>query len=143
MDWCLGVFYESNQGAALDNPSFRPFTAPVPFRLIRHAVVSDWKFFLDKEDWLDAWARRHGHSAVHARNRAACRGARDATNPGPYCMSMGLRVRSVPGYRSALWSGDMASCRVNKCTWLRRSSALAVRGEAREVRRQIDEPHRD
>jgi len=62
----LGGFYERNDGAAIYNPNFRPFTAPVPFLLMRHAVISDWKFFLDNEDWLDLWARRYGESAVRA-----------------------------------------------------------------------------
>ena len=62
----LGGFYETNTGSALYNPGFRPFTAPVPFLLMRHAVISDWKFFLDKEDWLDLWARRFGEAAVQA-----------------------------------------------------------------------------
>jgi hypothetical protein len=62
----LGGFYETNEGSALYNPSFRPFTAPVPFLLIRHTVISDWKFFLDNEERLDLWARRHGESAVPA-----------------------------------------------------------------------------
>ena len=60
----LGGFYESNEGTAVYNPSFRPFTAPVPFLLIRHAVISDWKFFLDKDEWLNLWARHYGESAV-------------------------------------------------------------------------------
>ena len=62
----LGGFYERNDGSAIYNPSLRPFTAPVPFLLMRHAVISDWKFFLDKEDWLNLWARRYGESAVQA-----------------------------------------------------------------------------
>ena len=62
----LGGFYASNEGSAIYNPSFRPFTAPVPFLLVRHAVISDWKFFLDNEDWLNLWARRYGESAVQA-----------------------------------------------------------------------------
>jgi hypothetical protein len=62
----LGVFYERNEGAAIYNPSFRPFRAPVPFLLIRQAVVSDWKFFLDNEEWLNLWACRFQASAVHA-----------------------------------------------------------------------------
>ncbi len=62
----LGGFFETNQGAALYNSSFRPFTAPVPFLLMRKTVVTDWKFFLDKEDWLALWAHRHGRSAVPA-----------------------------------------------------------------------------
>ena len=60
----LGGFYETNEGSALYNPSFRPFTAPVPFLLIRPAVISDWKFFLDNEDRLNLWARRYGESAA-------------------------------------------------------------------------------
>jgi hypothetical protein len=62
----LGGFYESNDASAIYNPSFRPFTPPVPFLLVRHAVISDWKFFLDKDDSLNLWARRYGESAVQA-----------------------------------------------------------------------------
>jgi hypothetical protein len=40
--------------------------APVPFLFVRHGVISDWKFFLDNEDWLNLWARRYGESAVQA-----------------------------------------------------------------------------
>jgi hypothetical protein len=29
-------------------------------------VISDWKFFLDNEEWLNLWARRYGESAVQA-----------------------------------------------------------------------------
>jgi hypothetical protein len=38
----------------------------VPFLFVRHGVTGDWKFFLDDEEWLDLWARRHGASAVQA-----------------------------------------------------------------------------
>lgn len=62
----LGAFYERNEATAIYNPSFRPFTPPVPFLLMRPAVISDWKFFLDNEDWLRIWARRFGESAVQA-----------------------------------------------------------------------------
>lgn len=62
----LGGFYERNEASAIYNPGFRPFTPPVPFLLMRHAVVSDWKFFLDNEDWLSLWARRYGESGVQA-----------------------------------------------------------------------------
>ena len=62
----LGKFYERNERAAIYNPSFRPFTPPVPFLLMRHTVISDWKFFLNNEDWLNKWARRFGASAVQA-----------------------------------------------------------------------------
>ena len=62
----LGAFHDKNEGTAIYNPSFRPFTAPVPFLLLRPAVISDWKFFLDNEDWLNTWARRFGASAVPA-----------------------------------------------------------------------------
>jgi uncharacterized protein DUF6875 len=62
----MGGFYESNEAAAIYNRSFRPFTPPVPFLLMRHAVISDWKFFLDNDDWLNRWAHRSGESGVRA-----------------------------------------------------------------------------
>jgi hypothetical protein len=62
----FGPFYEGHEGTALYNSSFRPFRSPVPFLFVRHGVISDWKFFLDNEDWLNLWARRFGESAVHA-----------------------------------------------------------------------------
>ena len=62
----FGEFYEGNEGTALYNPSFRPFTSPVPFLFIRLGVISDWKFFLDDESWLDRWADRYGASGARA-----------------------------------------------------------------------------
>jgi hypothetical protein len=62
----FGPFYQGNEGTAIYNSSFRPFQSPVPFLFVRQGVISDWKFFLDKEDWLGLWARRFGESAVHA-----------------------------------------------------------------------------
>ena len=62
----FGPFYEGNEGTAIYNSSFRPFQSPVPLLFVRHGVVSDWKFFLDNEDWLNLWAGRFGESAVHA-----------------------------------------------------------------------------
>ena len=59
----VGAYLEP--GAA-PNSSFRPFRSPVPFLFVRQGVISDWKFFLDNEDWLSLWARRLGESAVHA-----------------------------------------------------------------------------
>jgi hypothetical protein len=62
----FGPFYQGNDGTAIYNSSFRPFQSPVPFLFVRQGVISDWKFFLDKEDWLNLWARRFEESAVHA-----------------------------------------------------------------------------
>jgi hypothetical protein len=62
----MGGFYEGNEGTAIYNPSFRPFTSPVPFLLLRQAIIGDWKFFLDNEEWLRLWARRYGDSGVQA-----------------------------------------------------------------------------
>jgi hypothetical protein len=62
----MGPFYEGNDPTAIHNPNFRPFTSPVPFLLMRRAVISDWKFFLNNEDWLKLWARRYGEAAVEA-----------------------------------------------------------------------------
>jgi hypothetical protein len=77
----MGGFHEGNEGTAIYNADFRPFTSPVPFLLVRQAVVSDWKFFLDNEDWLDRWARRYGEAAVrplaHELRRLPWRATRD------------------------------------------------------------------
>ena len=62
----FGPFYDGNQGTAIYNTSFHPFRSPVPFAFVRHGVVSDWKFFLDADDWLTRWAHRFGDAAVHA-----------------------------------------------------------------------------
>jgi hypothetical protein len=62
----IGEFYERNELTSIHNPAFRPFRSPVPFMLLRHADISDWKFYLDDEDWLRIWARRFPESAVPA-----------------------------------------------------------------------------
>ena len=62
----MGPFYEGNDGTAIYNANFRPFTSPVPFLLMRRAVVSDWKFFLNSEDLFDLWAHRYGKAGTNA-----------------------------------------------------------------------------
>ena len=62
----FGPFYQGNKGTALYNSNFRPFQSPVPFLFVRQGVISDWKFFLDNDDWLNRWAHRYGESAVRA-----------------------------------------------------------------------------
>ena len=62
----MGGFYEHHEGTAVYNRGFRPFRSPVPFLLMRHAVISDWKFFVDHDDWLNRWAHRYGESGVRA-----------------------------------------------------------------------------
>lgn len=62
----MGPFYEGNEGTAIYNANFRPFQSPVPLLLMRRAVISDWKFFLNDESWLGLWARRYGERAVEA-----------------------------------------------------------------------------
>jgi uncharacterized protein DUF6875 len=62
----FGPYYEGNQATAIYNPSFLPFQSPVPFLFVRHGVVSDWKFFLDDDEWLDLWAHRYGESGARA-----------------------------------------------------------------------------
>jgi hypothetical protein len=61
----LGAFHERNEGTAVHNTGFRPFRSPVPFLLIRRAVLGDWKFFLDDDESLSRWAHRFGVGAVH------------------------------------------------------------------------------
>jgi Domain of unknown function (DUF6875) len=62
----FGPYYEGNEGTAIYNSSFRPFQSPVPFLFVRHGVTSDWKFFLDDEEWLNLWAQRYGESGTQA-----------------------------------------------------------------------------
>jgi hypothetical protein len=62
----FGPFYEGNEGTAIYNAGFRPFQSPVPFLFVRLGVPSDWKFFLDNQDWLKHWGHRFGESAVDA-----------------------------------------------------------------------------
>jgi uncharacterized protein DUF6875 len=62
----FGPFYVGNEGTAIYNPDFRPFQSPVPFLFVRHTVVSDWKFFLDDDNWLGLWAHRFGESGARA-----------------------------------------------------------------------------
>jgi hypothetical protein len=62
----FGPYYEGNKGPAIYNSSFRPFQSPVPFLFVRHGVTSDWKFFLDDEEWLNLWAHRYGVSGTQA-----------------------------------------------------------------------------
>jgi hypothetical protein len=62
----MGPFYETSEGTAIYNATFHPFTSPVPFLLVRQAVVSDWKFFLDDPEFFDLWARRFGETGARA-----------------------------------------------------------------------------
>ena len=62
----FGPYYEGNEATAIYNSSFRPFRSPVPFLFVRNGVVSDWKFFLDDNDWLPLWAHRYGESGAQA-----------------------------------------------------------------------------
>jgi hypothetical protein len=62
----FGPYYEGNTGTAIYNSSFRPFQSPVPFLFVRHGVTSDWKFFLDDEEWFNLWAHRYGESGAEA-----------------------------------------------------------------------------
>ena len=62
----FGPFYEGNKGTAIYNSGFRPFQSPVPFLFVRHGVISDWKFFLDNDEWLNLWAHRYGESGARA-----------------------------------------------------------------------------
>ena len=62
----FGPYYEGNDATAIYNSSFLPFQSPVPFMFVRQGVISDWKFFLYNDDWLNLWAGRFGKSAVQA-----------------------------------------------------------------------------
>jgi hypothetical protein len=62
----FGPFYDGNDGTAIYNSTFRPFHSPVPFLLVRHTVLSDWKFFVEDDALLDRWARHFGSSGATA-----------------------------------------------------------------------------
>ena len=62
----FGPFYGGHQGTAIYNRDVHPFRSPVPFIFVRHAVLDDWKFFLEQADWFGHWARRYGESATQA-----------------------------------------------------------------------------
>ena len=62
----FGPYYAGNEAVAIYNSQFRPFQSPVPFLFVRYGVLGDWKFFLEKDEWLNLWARRYGVSAVQA-----------------------------------------------------------------------------
>jgi hypothetical protein len=62
----FGPYYEGNEATAIYNSSFRPFESPVPFLFVRHGVVSDWKFFLDDDEWLGLWADRYRETGARA-----------------------------------------------------------------------------
>ena len=63
----LGEFYEGDEGTAIYNASFRPIhvAGAVPVDEAG-AVISDWKFFLDDDEWLDRWAGRYEVSGARA-----------------------------------------------------------------------------
>jgi hypothetical protein len=62
----MGGFHEGNEGTRSTARAFGRSPPPVPFLLLRQAVIGDWKFFLDDEDWLELWARRYGESGPRA-----------------------------------------------------------------------------
>ena len=62
----FGPYYEGNEATAIYNSEFRPFESPVPFLFVRHGVTSDWKFFLDDQEWLNRWAHRSGEFGTQA-----------------------------------------------------------------------------
>jgi hypothetical protein len=62
----IGEFHERNDLPSVHNSDFHPFKSPVPFVLLRHANISDWKLYVDDEDWLGLWASRFPESAVPA-----------------------------------------------------------------------------
>jgi uncharacterized protein DUF6875 len=62
----FGPYYKGNKTTAIYNSGFLPFESPVPFLFVRHGVTSDWKFFLEDEEWLNLWAHRYRESGTQA-----------------------------------------------------------------------------
>ena len=64
--FAMGGSFRGNEATGIHNLTFRPFTSPVPFLLVRHGVIDDWKFFLESDEWLSLWAQRYGDSGARA-----------------------------------------------------------------------------
>ena len=64
--FAMGGSFKGYEVPGIHNRSFRPFVSPVPFILIRHTVVDDWKFFLDSEEWTTLWSDHFGEAATEA-----------------------------------------------------------------------------
>jgi hypothetical protein len=63
----FGPFYKGHEGAAIyTTRASDHLDRPSPFMFVRNGVVNDWKFFLEKDYWLNLWARRSGESGAHA-----------------------------------------------------------------------------
>jgi hypothetical protein len=64
--FAMGGSFKGYEATGIHNLAFRPFVSPVPFLLVRHSLVEDWKFFLDNDEWIRLWARRYGDSGALA-----------------------------------------------------------------------------
>lgn len=63
----LGEFHPLNQTPSVYNEAVFPNRSPVPMLAIRHMVITDWHFLLEKDEWIQAWLARF-HAGVTARD---------------------------------------------------------------------------
>jgi hypothetical protein len=83
----MGPFYEGNDGTAIYNPNFRPFTSPVPFLLMSARSSATGSF-----SWTTKIGSGFGHVAMESlqskllpTNYVACRGVQGATSWKEMC----------------------------------------------------------
>ena len=83
------VRFTGHDGTAIYRSDFCPFSAPVPFILVRRAVTSDSAFFLDNEDFSHVRARRFGESGSRSR-RGTTRGLPWRTHSTMFTFRVGM-----------------------------------------------------
>jgi len=62
----LGEFHIRSESPGTHNENFFPLQSPLPMLVIRHMVVTDWRFLYTKPEWVQAWLARF-HNGVDAR----------------------------------------------------------------------------
>ena len=51
----LGEFHALNRTPSVYSETVFPNQSPVPMLAIRHMVITDWRFLLEKDEWIQAW----------------------------------------------------------------------------------------
>jgi hypothetical protein len=54
----LGDFHQFSHAPGIHNKDFRPLQSPIPMLVIRHMVLTDWRFLYEKAQWTQAWLAR-------------------------------------------------------------------------------------
>jgi hypothetical protein len=54
----LGEFHQHSSAPGIHNKDFRPLRSSIPMLVIRHMVITDWRFLYEKTQWIKAWIAR-------------------------------------------------------------------------------------